>query len=66
MFDDFAIEPYKYDIAVAPTENGTITVSSEKASQGETIELTVTPATSYRLRQRYLLRTIHLSCLVMV
>lgn len=44
------IEPYEYDVAVAPTENGAIAVSSEKASEGETIELTVTPATSYRLK----------------
>ncbi|WP_195560798.1 InlB B-repeat-containing protein, partial [Anaeromassilibacillus sp. D41t1_190614_C2] len=50
MFDDFVIEPYEYDVAVAPTENGAIAVSSEKASEGETIELTVTPATSYRLK----------------
>lgn len=43
------VEPTYYDITVAETTNGTVEASKDKAEAGETITVTVTPDTGYKL-----------------
>ena len=43
------VEPVRYSIEIAATENGTVTADMAKAKAGETITLTITPAEGYKL-----------------
>ena len=43
------VEPVKYSIEIAATENGTVTADMAKAKVGKTITLTITPAKGYEL-----------------